>query len=58
MCHQGYEHMDSYCNDLFLFYTQPHFHTTLVTQSHEPMFVAPAAVAICAQRVNFCICVF
>merc|ERR1711939_516349 len=22
------------------------------------MFVAPAAVAICAQRVNFCICVF
>lgn len=43
--HQGNEHMDSYCNDLFLFYTQPHFHTTLVTQSHEPMFVAPAAVA-------------
>lgn len=56
--HTRNEHIDYYCNDRFLFYTQPHFHITLVTESHERMFVASTAVATCTQRVNFCIWVF
>jgi hypothetical protein len=42
--------------DYFPFYLHPTFHITLVTETHERLFVSSAAVAICIQRSHCAQC--